>query len=211
MDRKPLFPSPSLYGTQTFWRGRKVGIFGGSFNPPHNGHKLIAEEALYRFNLDCIWWMVSPQNPIKHTSSRQDFKNRLKKTQQFVTHPKMVVTDIEMQLDTPYSYKTVIELKKKFPDTDFIWIAGMDNAGMFHKWNHWQKLTKEISFAFFKRPPSRWKMRNNHLKMNNRLNHVYDIKNTPKINKKNCIYWIYKGHSINISSSQIRQDSAALK
>jgi nicotinate (nicotinamide) nucleotide adenylyltransferase len=206
LGRKPLFPSPKLYGTQNFWRGKRVGIFGGSFNPPHAGHRLIALEALHRFNLDCVWWMVSPQNPIKTTSSRNDFKERFDKTTDFVNHPKMVVTDIEYHLDTPYSYKTVLALKKTFPQTEFLWIAGMDNAALFHKWNHWQELVNEVPFAFFKRPPSRYKMHNNRLKMKRNLNHFYDIKNHNKPLGNTGIYWIYTGDSINISSTEIRRN-----
>jgi nicotinate (nicotinamide) nucleotide adenylyltransferase len=148
--------------------------------------------------------MVSPQNPIKHTSSRNDFLSRLEKTRSFVNHPKMLVTDIEFRLDTPYSYKTVLQLKKKFPQTEFLWIAGMDNAALFHRWNHWQELTKEVPFVFFKRPPSRYKMHNNHLKMKSDLKHYYDIKNHTQPLGNSGIYWIYKGDSINISSTELR-------
>jgi len=110
-----LFPLP-LPRNARLWHGKRVGIFGGSFHPPHEGHRLIATEALNHFDLDAVWWMVSPKNPIKSTSGHQDFQERLAITTEFVSHPRMVVTDIEARLGTPYSYKTRPCAQTAFPE-----------------------------------------------------------------------------------------------
>ena len=124
--------------------------------------------------------MVSPQNPIKNTSSAENFAQRYNSTIDFVDHPKMLVTDIEHKLATPYSYKTVLHLNRLYPDTEFLWIAGMDNAALFHKWNDWQKLVHEIPFVFFNRPPFDYKIRRSKVSMLNNVKHIYDIRSEKK-------------------------------
>lgn len=195
-----IFPNPHPRNAR-LWHGKRVGILGGSFFPPHQGHKLIAMEALKKFSLDAVWWMVSPQNPLKSKAS--NFPQRLQMTRDFVKHPHMVVTDIEQKLGTDYSYKTVVELKRRFPKTDFIWIAGMDNAVLFHRWNDWKKLAEEIPFVFFNRPPGTMKLNQNKIRMLKGRKHIVDVHTCQQL-APDTIYWMYKGQSKNISSTQIR-------
>lgn len=174
-----------------YWHGKRVGLFGGSFHPPHEGHRLIATEALNHFKLDAVWWMVSPKNPLKTTSGREDFEQRLAVTRDFVNHPRMVVTDIEARLDTPYSYKTVVALRKRFPKTEFIWIAGMDNAVLFHRWNDWERLSHLVPFVFFNRPPGHMKINMNKLKMRADLRQHYDCRKVDLCGRR-CILDVFR-------------------
>jgi nicotinate-nucleotide adenylyltransferase len=132
--------------------------------------------------------MVSPQNPLKdrHTS----FEKRYAMTKNFVRHPRMIVTDIETQMDTRYSYQTVVQLQKYFPRTEFFWIAGMDNALIFHRWDHWKLLIKKIPFIFFNRPPNRMAISNNIIRLYK--------------GKKN-VKWCLCGKTRNISSTALRE------
>ena len=173
--------------------GKRVGLLGGSFNPPHKGHMHIAQTALRQNKFHAIWWMVSPQNPLKKGTN--NFKKRMYMTQQYLRHhPKMIATGIESQLDTQYSYRTVLKLKKYFPNTQFTWIAGMDNARIFHRWDYWQKLLREIPFIFFNRPPNRMAMNSNAIRL---------------YRGQKRVTWSLHGKTRNISSTQLRQNKIA--
>lgn len=198
--------------SQSLWKRKRVGIFGGSFNPPHQGHMHIASEALNIFNLDSVWWMVSPKNPLKTTSGKDDFNDRFQRTKEFIHHhPKMIATEIEYLFDTDYSYKTVERLTYLYPDTEFIWIAGMDNAALFHQWNEWDKLIDKIPFVFFNRPPFDYRIRRCKLNLLKNVKHIYDIRNEPNKLKPKRIYWMYTGRSVNMSSTLIRKSNHEIR
>jgi nicotinate-nucleotide adenylyltransferase len=174
------------------WNGMRIGLLGGSFNPPHKGHMHIALAALRQNDLDAVWWMVSPQNPLKY--STDNFQKRFSTTQKFVRHPRMVVTDIEQQLNTQYSFQTVQQLQKHFPNTKFTWIAGMDNARIFHRWDQWPLLLRSIPFIFFNRPP-------NSMALNANIIRLYR-------GRKNVRFSL-KGKTRNISSTALRRNKVA--
>ncbi len=184
-------PSPHLWSSRR-WTGKKIGLLGGSFNPPHKGHMHIAQTALRRHKFHAVWWMVSPQNPLK--SGTNNFQKRFAMTKKFVRHPRMIATDIETKLNTNYSFQTVIELQKRFPKTQFTWIAGMDNARIFHRWDQWQLLLRRIPFIFFNRPP-------NKMALNSNIIRLYR-------GQKN-VRWSLKGKTRNISSTALRQNKFA--
>ena len=179
--------SPHKLSSQR-WKNQKIGILGGSFNPPHKGHMHIALAALRQKKLDYVWWMVSPQNPLKQRHN--SFEKRLKMTQKFVRHPKMVVCDIEEALNTQYSYQTIQQLKRHFPKTQFTWIAGMDNALIFHRWDQWRAILKSIPFVFFNRPPNRMAMANNIIRL---------------YRGQKDVQWKLHGKTRNISSTALRK------
>lgn len=164
-DHRPsLFPKPIL-GNARFWAGRRIAIFGGSFNPVHDGHHLIAKRALVEYGFDCIWWMLTPQNPLKHPQESDNFARRLRLLQKQVTHPRMIVTDIENQLGTRTSHQTMRALLAHFPNTDFAWIAGLDNAYIFDQWDQWRDLAQTVPFIFYNRPQMQGSVRSCRLKM----------------------------------------------
>jgi len=137
----------------SLWSNRTVGLLGGSFNPAHEGHRHISLYALKMLGLDAVWWVVSPQNPLKSTKGMASMEARMASAQEASHHPAIHVTDIEQQLGTIYAVDTLTELKTRFPTTTFIWLMGTDNLLQFHRWRHWQKIFSLAPIAVLDRPP----------------------------------------------------------
>ena len=136
-----------------FASGMSVGLFGGSFDPPHAGHRLVSLTALKALHLDRIWWLVSPQNPLKGHAP-QDRASRVAACQALASHPKIFVSDEESRLGTQYAIDTVRRLKSANPGVRFIWLMGADNLAGLHKWKFWDELMNEIPVAIYPRPGS---------------------------------------------------------
>ena len=130
--------------------GQTIALFGGSFDPPHAGHRLVAEAALSTLGVDYIWWMVSPQNPLK-TNAANELKARLSATRDLAKHAQFHVDAIEAELGTQYAIDTVRALKARHPDVRFIWLLGADNLSQMHQWKDWQSLMREIPVAVYPR------------------------------------------------------------
>ena len=135
------------------WAGLKVGVLGGSFNPAHEGHRHISLLALKLLRLDCIWWMVSPQNPLKSEGQMASKDKRFKSAVDISRHPRIIVTDIESKLGTQYTADTLDELHQRFRNTKFIWLMGTDNLHQIHKWQRWEDIFMTTPIAVFNRPP----------------------------------------------------------
>lgn len=163
----------------------------------------IALAALRRYGFDAVWWLVSPQNPLKF-SKKVTFAARLGMTQRFVRHPRMVVSDIESRMKTRYTLETVESLQKRFPKTRFYWIAGMDNALIFHRWDGWRRLLKKIPFLFFNRPPNRMALNNNAIRMHRQISRYPGCRNKTILNAQNGVAWCMTGKTRNISSTALR-------
>jgi nicotinate-nucleotide adenylyltransferase len=112
-----IAPSPHQ---STLWSNRTVGLLGGSFNPAHEGHRHISLYALKLLGLDAVWWVVSPQNPLKSTTGMASFEKRMASAYEVSDHPDIYVTDIEQQMNTHYAIDTLAALKNHFPRTSFI-------------------------------------------------------------------------------------------
>jgi len=135
------------------WRGRTVALYGGSFNPAHEGHVHVARECLNRLGVDAVWFLVSPGNPLKDAGYMADFEKRRSSIAAFVAgHPRMIVSDIEVRLGTRYSADTILGLQKRMPHTRFIWVMGADNLATFDKWRDWRKIARALPIAVFDRP-----------------------------------------------------------
>jgi nicotinate-nucleotide adenylyltransferase len=134
-----------------FSSGQRVGLFGGSFDPPHQGHRQVAETALKALALDYVWWLVAPQNPLKnHKASHMD--DRLAATQALATHPKFIVSDEENRLGTRYAVDTVHALQARHHGVHFVWLIGADNLANMHRWKNWQELMRAVPMAVYPRP-----------------------------------------------------------
>lgn len=144
--------TPSPYQS-ALWANRTVGLLGGSFNPAHEGHRHISLYALKRLGLDAVWWMVSPQNPLKSGKDMAPLKERLAGAVKTSRHPAIVVTDIEQSLHTRYTADTLATLKKHYPRTQFIWLMGADNLRQVHRWQEWKKIFMMVPVAVLDRPP----------------------------------------------------------
>lgn len=181
-----------------------MGILGGSFNPAHEGHMHIARQALIRLKLHAVWWVVSPGNPLKTKDPVKDFAARVEAVRDFITHPRMTATDIEAHLNTRYTYDTLTRLQTLFPRTQFVWIAGMDNACAFDRWDRWQDLPALIPFVFFDRPPAALKIRGKRLRQRRGLRQRTKTVARAIAPREKGVFWMLSGKSLNISSTAIR-------
>jgi nicotinate-nucleotide adenylyltransferase len=132
--------------------GQRIGLFGGSFNPAHRGHYAVALYALKTLKLDWVWWMVSPQNPLKDPSITDEYAKRLSYTKRIAKHPRFVVTDFEQKLGTRYTAETLNRLKALSGDAQFVWIMGADSLGQLHRWHHWLDIVDKVPLAVLARP-----------------------------------------------------------
>ncbi len=135
------------------WANRTVGLLGGSFNPAHAGHRHVSLYAMKMLGLDAVWWMVSPQNPLKSTRDMAPLKERMASAVTASHHPKIIVTDVEQHLNTRYTADTLRELKRHFPRTTFVWLMGTDNLRQVHRWQKWQEIFKMVPVCVLDRPP----------------------------------------------------------
>ena len=147
-DQNRLMNAPA---TGKFFDGAKVALFGGSFDPPHNGHKLVAKAALRALKVDYIWWLVSPQNPLKHHKPKT-MTQRLAAVSALANDRRFMVSDEETRLGTVYTIDTVRALQTAYPQVSFIWLIGADNLVGLHRWKDWQTLMREIPLAVYPRP-----------------------------------------------------------
>ena len=131
-----------------------VGLFGGSFNPPHEGHLLVAEIALRRLRLDQLWWMVTPGNPLKSRSELASLKDRLSMSERLIHDPRIKVTAFEKRLGGSYTADTLSFVKARNPHIRFIWIMGADSLKSFHLWQKWQRIACTFPIAVIDRPGS---------------------------------------------------------
>lgn len=128
----------------------RVGLFGGSFNPAHDGHAHVAETALIRLGLDRVIWLVSPQNPLK--GSPEPLEDRIARTAEFAQGPSMIASGAEMLLGSAYSIETIRGLKARHPGVRFVWVMGADNLASFHRWRGWTQIFRELPIAVVARP-----------------------------------------------------------
>ncbi len=137
-------------GLPPAFRGMKIGLFGGSFDPAHPGHAHVAETAQKRMRLDRVWWLVSPQNPLKPTSG--PFEERLRSAVAQARGPRMLVTDLEQKLGCAYTYQTIRALKRCYPGVQFSLIIGADNLVHFRRWRHWREVAQALPIIVVSRP-----------------------------------------------------------
>ena len=131
---------------------KNIGILGGTFDPPHFGHLMISLRALHLLKLDEIWWVVSMSNPLKKNKKITKFYDRFYKVKGFINHHKIIASDIESRLNTPYTSDLIKFLKKNFVNTEFIWLMGVDNLDTFHLWKDWKLIINNIPIVIFDRP-----------------------------------------------------------
>ncbi len=132
-------------------KGLKIGLMGGSFNPPHNGHLKIAKLALKNLNLDEVWWLVSTKNPLKTSKGLMSLSKRVELTKKIANHPKFKVLNIENNLKTKNSYDLLKKILPRLSNMKLIWIMGSDNLFNFSKWYKAKKISNLIPFAVFNR------------------------------------------------------------
>lgn len=135
-------------------QGQRIGLLGGSFDPPHAGHLHISKVALARFGLDQVWWLVSPGNPLK-TRGPAPLEQRMAACRALVNHPRIKVSDFEARVGTRYTAKTLEALFGTYPDLKFTWLMGADNLAGFHKWDRWTTIMESLPVGVIARPGDR--------------------------------------------------------
>lgn len=134
-------------------RGRQaIGLLGGSFNPAHRGHELISRHAIARLALDEVWWLVSPQNPLKSKDEMAPLADRIASAERAARHPRIRPMALESRLGTQYTADTLTVLKKRAPGCAFVWLMGADCLAQIDKWQHWQQIFNTVAVAVFDRP-----------------------------------------------------------
>ena len=141
-DEAPLERAPRL----------RIGLLGGSFNPAHEGHVAISEQAIKRLRLDRVWWLVSPQNPLKAASGMAGFEERLASADALADHPRIEVSDLEQRLGVRYSIDTLRWLRSR-RRADLVWLIGADILGQLPNWRAWRQLVRLVPIAVADREP----------------------------------------------------------
>jgi nicotinate-nucleotide adenylyltransferase len=142
---------PSLRNGAAY-AGMKIGLLGGSFNPAHDGHVAMSLYAMKHLGLDQIWWLVSPQNPLKSGKDMATLRQRMDYAKNIAAHPRVTVTDIEQRLGTRYTADSLRKLKRRFPGARFVWLMGADNLRQIPRWKDWQDIFNLVPVAVFRRP-----------------------------------------------------------
>ncbi|MBJ6127034.1 nicotinate-nucleotide adenylyltransferase [Microvirga splendida] len=132
--------------------GMRIGLYGGSFNPAHAGHRHVSEMALKRLGLDRVWWIVTPGNPLKDTGELATTAMRVEEAQALADHPRIDVTAFEEEIGARYTVDTLAYLKRRYPDVRFVWIMGADNLAGFHRWRGWRRIARMMPIAIVDRP-----------------------------------------------------------
>lgn len=138
--------------TRRYSRKRAIGLLGGSFNPAHEGHRMISLIALRRLQLSEVWWLVSPQNPLKPSDGMAPFEERFASAQAVAQHRRIRVMDIETRLGTHYTVDTLRRLTARRKGQAFVWLMGADNLIQFPEWEGWKEIFHTVPIAVFDRP-----------------------------------------------------------
>jgi nicotinate-nucleotide adenylyltransferase len=147
-------PGGAALGLPLAGPGQRIGLLGGSFDPPHAGHVHITREALKRFRLDAVWWLVSPGNPLK-AAGPAPLDQRMAAARGATRHPRVHVTDVEARIGTRYTAQTLAHLQRARPRLRFVWLMGADNLAQFHRWDRWEWIMRHVPVGVLARPGHR--------------------------------------------------------
>ena len=133
--------------------GMRVGLLGGSFNPPHVAHRAISLFAIKRLKLDRVWWLVTPGNPLKQNGALHDLDARAAAARKLADDPRIDISCLESVIGTRYTVDTISYLRRRASGLRFVWIMGADNLAQFHRWQNWRRIASEVPIAVIDRPP----------------------------------------------------------
>jgi nicotinate-nucleotide adenylyltransferase len=136
-----------------YTNGMRIGLLGGSFNPPHVAHRAISLFAIKRLKLDRVWWLVSPGNPLKDHGPLHDLDQRAEAARQMANDPRIDVSCLEAVIGTRYTVDTITYLRRRTAGLRLVWIMGADNLAQFHRWQNWRRIASEVPIAVIDRPP----------------------------------------------------------
>ena len=189
---------------------KKIGLLGGSFDPPHKGHLYISLEAKKLLKLDDIWWLVTPQNPLK-ISKPETYIKRIKNCREITKGQPIKIKEIEKKISSTYSYQSINYIQNHYKNIKFFWLMGADNLIKFHKWEKWNDIFKDISIVVFKRYGYNNKALNS-LALKKFFQYQINVNSTDKINFKKLPSWTWVNSvEIKISSTEIRNQRNLLR
>ena len=137
--------------------GMRIGLLGGSFNPPHAAHRLISETALKRLRLAQVWWLVTPGNPLKDHTNLAPLAERIRLSRRIARNPSIKVTAFEAAIGTAYTAQALAWLRRRLPRARFVWLMGADNLATFHRWKDWRAVFQLMPIAVEDRPEWRYR------------------------------------------------------
>jgi nicotinate-nucleotide adenylyltransferase len=189
---------------------KNIGLLGGSFDPPHKGHLYISLEAKKILRLDEIWWLVTPQNPLK-INKPASYSERLRNCKSIIRNQPIKVKEIEKKINSKYSYQTIKYINKHYKNLNFFWLMGADNLINFHQWQNAHRIFNEIPIVVFRRYGYNEKaLKSNianfykHFRINNKKISVNNFDSTPA-------WTIIQNKEIKISSTEIRKQREKLR
>jgi nicotinate-nucleotide adenylyltransferase len=133
--------------------GMRIGLLGGSFNPPHEAHRAISLFAIKRLKLDRVWWLVTPGNPLKSNGALNDLDTRMEAARKMADDPRIDISCLEAVIGVRYTVDTISYLRRRASGLRFVWIMGADNLAQFHRWQNWRRIASEVPIAVIDRPP----------------------------------------------------------
>lgn len=134
-------------------KGMRIGLLGGSFNPPHAAHRAVSLFAIKRLKLDRVWWLLTPGNPLKDNGRLHGLAERADAALDVADDPRIDVSCLEAVIGTRYTVDTIIHLRRRVSGVHFVWIMGADNLAQFHRWQNWRRIAAEVPIAVIDRPP----------------------------------------------------------
>jgi nicotinate-nucleotide adenylyltransferase len=149
-------PSAALFASHEIpfhANGMRIGLLGGSFNPPHAAHRAISQFAIKRLQLDRVWWLITPGNPLKDVGGLHDLEARADAARKMADDPRIDVSCLESVIGTRYTVDTISYLRRRCGGLRFVWIMGADNLAQFHRWKNWRRIASEVPIAVIDRPP----------------------------------------------------------
>lgn len=202
-----IYTPPTLHDSVR-WRGLRIGLLGGSFNPPHSGHVHISHLAMRALRLDAVWWLVTPHNPLKQGHMIMDYAARLSLCRELThTVPEIVISDLEARTRTNRTFDTLRAVRGHYPASDFVFITGMDNALTMHHWYNWRGILNTMATAHIARPPAWTMVENCPLRLLQTQNQVVIGRGGHYALRPRTSFWIMQSPMRDISSTKIRNYS----
>ena len=153
LNQSPIALPSISQAIPLYTNGMRIGLLGGSFNPPHLAHRAISLFAIKRLKLDRVWWLVTPGNPLKDQDGLRDLNERTAAARNMANDPRIDVSCLESVIGTRYTIDTISYLRRRASGLRFVWIMGADNLAQFHRWQNWRRIASEVPIAVIDRPP----------------------------------------------------------
>ncbi|SHK76196.1 nicotinate-nucleotide adenylyltransferase [Bradyrhizobium lablabi] len=153
LNRAATSPQSVSQAIPLYSNGMRIGLLGGSFNPPHVAHRAISLFAIKRLKLDRVWWLVTPGNPLKDRGALHDLDQRIEAAREMADDPRIDISCLESVIGTRYTVDTITYLRRRASGLRFVWIMGADNLAQFHRWQNWRRIAAEVPIAVIDRPP----------------------------------------------------------